>query len=156
MGAQIKLNYLPDIPLRTLVSAEGEAAALGRRSWPLDRGSWSCEGAVEPAAQGMVIPPAVSVPAPSVEGKAWIFGRTLAFYSVITLNYFTKSLKCRFFIKFYHRLWLRIRISCRYRINTQWPNLGDDWSRDFPISEIFIIFIIFELRFHWNRIYIKY
>lgn len=67
---EIKLNYLPDIPRRTLVSAEGEAAALGRRSWPLDRGSWLCEGAVGSAVRGTVIPPAVSVPAPSVVGKA--------------------------------------------------------------------------------------
>jgi len=69
-GREIKLNYLPDIPRRTLVSAEGAAVALGRRSWPLDRGSWSCEGAVGSTVRGTVIPPAVSVPAPSVVGKA--------------------------------------------------------------------------------------
>lgn len=68
-GRKIKLNYLPDIPRRTLISAEGEAAALGRQSWPPDRGSWSCEGAVGSAVRGMVIPPAVSVPAPSVVDK---------------------------------------------------------------------------------------
>lgn len=68
--AQIKLNYLPDIPRRTSVSAEGEAAALGRQSWPPDRGSWSREGAAVPAATGTATPPAVSVPAPSVVGKA--------------------------------------------------------------------------------------
>lgn len=67
---RIKLNYLPDIPRRTLVSAGGKAATPRRRSWPLDRGSWSCEGAARPAVRGMVIPPAVSVPAPSVVGKA--------------------------------------------------------------------------------------
>lgn len=43
---------------------------LRRQSWLPDRESWSCEGAVKPAVRGMMIPPAVSVPAPSVVDKA--------------------------------------------------------------------------------------
>lgn len=69
-ATQIELNYLPDIPRRTLVSEEGEAAALGRQSRRPGRGLWSCEGAAVPAARGTGTPPAVSVPAPSVVDKA--------------------------------------------------------------------------------------